>query len=234
MVAFNQQFIPAFEASVVIREYGFRYYDPVTGRWPSRDNIGEEGGYNLYGFVANSVGNNYDILGERCNGGKCPRRRGGGNSPPAISWSTGQSVQFSGCAPIPGTLLFVCLNGGWTITVGSCCDGDVEKQYFSASIGVGVSVVVGTPPQVFNVSYTKPVANNIDTCPTPGGSVNLDFGISANLGPLNGSCDYSKPIFPSGGSGSWTCSASISFTSFTGANASISGGASGQYVALQE
>ena len=30
-------------------EYGYRYYDPVTGRWLSRDPIGEEGGANLYG-----------------------------------------------------------------------------------------------------------------------------------------------------------------------------------------
>ncbi len=33
--------------------YGYRYYDPVTGRWPSRDPIGEMGGVNLYGFVGN-------------------------------------------------------------------------------------------------------------------------------------------------------------------------------------
>jgi RHS repeat-associated protein len=33
--------------------YGYRYYDPVTGRWPSRDPIGESGGVNLYGFVEN-------------------------------------------------------------------------------------------------------------------------------------------------------------------------------------
>lgn len=34
--------------------YGFRYYDPVTGRWPSRDLIAERGGINLYGFVGNN------------------------------------------------------------------------------------------------------------------------------------------------------------------------------------
>jgi RHS repeat-associated protein len=31
----------------------YRPYDPDTGRWPSRDPIGEEGGLNLYGYVAN-------------------------------------------------------------------------------------------------------------------------------------------------------------------------------------
>jgi RHS repeat-associated protein len=43
--------------------YGYRYYDPVTGRWPSRDPIEEEGGINLYGFVGNDGVNKRDLLG---------------------------------------------------------------------------------------------------------------------------------------------------------------------------
>ena len=43
--------------------YGYRYYDPVTGRWPSRDPIGERGGMNLYGFVNNDGVNKWDNLG---------------------------------------------------------------------------------------------------------------------------------------------------------------------------
>lgn len=43
--------------------YGYRHYDPVTGRWPSRDPIEEEGGYNLYGFVVNDPANSWDLLG---------------------------------------------------------------------------------------------------------------------------------------------------------------------------
>jgi RHS repeat-associated protein len=43
--------------------YGYRYYDPVTGRWPSRDPIGEEGGLNLYGMVGNDPVNFFDYLG---------------------------------------------------------------------------------------------------------------------------------------------------------------------------
>src|SRR5690606_21933028 len=35
--------------------YGFRYYDPVKGRWPSRDPIGEEGGLNLHAMVGNDA-----------------------------------------------------------------------------------------------------------------------------------------------------------------------------------
>ena len=44
--------------------YGYRYYDPVTGRWPSRDPIGERGGVNLYGFVRNDGIGRLDILGQ--------------------------------------------------------------------------------------------------------------------------------------------------------------------------
>ncbi len=43
--------------------YGYRYYDPVTGRWPSRDPIEERGGVNLYGFVGNSAISSWDFLG---------------------------------------------------------------------------------------------------------------------------------------------------------------------------
>ncbi len=43
--------------------YGYRYYDPVTGRWPSRDPIEERGGVNLYVFVANKAAASVDILG---------------------------------------------------------------------------------------------------------------------------------------------------------------------------
>jgi RHS repeat-associated protein len=34
--------------------YGYRYYNPQLGRWPSRDLIGERGGLNLYAFVRNN------------------------------------------------------------------------------------------------------------------------------------------------------------------------------------
>ena len=45
-------------------DYGFREYDPVTGRWESRDPIGEQDGPNLYAFVRNSAIGLVDVLGE--------------------------------------------------------------------------------------------------------------------------------------------------------------------------
>ena len=43
--------------------YTYRWYDPVTGRWPSRDPIQEKGGINLYEFVGNDSVNTWDFLG---------------------------------------------------------------------------------------------------------------------------------------------------------------------------
>jgi RHS repeat-associated protein len=43
--------------------YGYRYYDPSTGRWLSRDPIQEKGGVNLYGFITNNGLDRQDYLG---------------------------------------------------------------------------------------------------------------------------------------------------------------------------
>ncbi len=43
--------------------YGYRYYDPVTGRWPSRDPIEEYGGINLHAFVGNNGISRIDLYG---------------------------------------------------------------------------------------------------------------------------------------------------------------------------
>jgi RHS repeat-associated protein len=75
------------DATTGLYYYGYRWYDPLTGRWPSRDPIEEMGGINLYGFVGNSGVNDLDINGlfgfcfgqpgiNPCNGDE-----GGGNIP---------------------------------------------------------------------------------------------------------------------------------------------------------
>ena len=43
--------------------YGFRYYNPSTGRWLSREPLGEFGSKNLYGFVGNATIQSVDVLG---------------------------------------------------------------------------------------------------------------------------------------------------------------------------
>jgi len=46
-----------------VKERGHRFYNSVFGRWTARDPLGERGGRNLYGFVAKSPINKYDVLG---------------------------------------------------------------------------------------------------------------------------------------------------------------------------
>jgi RHS repeat-associated protein len=43
--------------------YGYRYYSPATGKWLSRDPIGEGGGENLYAFIRNKGPNRVGWLG---------------------------------------------------------------------------------------------------------------------------------------------------------------------------
>ena len=58
--AFSTKFL---DAETEFLYYGYRYYDPVTGRWQNRDPIVEAGGPNLYGFVENAPLDRFDILG---------------------------------------------------------------------------------------------------------------------------------------------------------------------------
>ncbi len=54
---------PATGSEVIVSVYAYRYYDPISGRWPSRDPIQERGGVNLYGFVGNDGVNAIDAYG---------------------------------------------------------------------------------------------------------------------------------------------------------------------------
>ena len=74
--------------------YGYRYYDPIKGRWPSRDPIAENGGLNLYGFLSNNGFDFVDVNGLRPN--------------PRDFWSEYPDYQHY---PTPASAYF--LAGGW-------------------------------------------------------------------------------------------------------------------------
>jgi RHS repeat-associated protein len=43
--------------------YNYRYFNPETGKWLSRDPVSEKGGLNLYGFCLNNSIGYVDVLG---------------------------------------------------------------------------------------------------------------------------------------------------------------------------
>ena len=53
-----------FSAATGLTNFRMRWYDPVTGRWLSKDPIGLSGGLNLYVFCLNNAMNPSDPFGE--------------------------------------------------------------------------------------------------------------------------------------------------------------------------
>jgi hypothetical protein len=51
-------------AFTLTQAHAMRWYSPNTAHWLSRDPIGERGGANLYGFVANDPVGKFDVLGQ--------------------------------------------------------------------------------------------------------------------------------------------------------------------------
>jgi RHS repeat-associated protein len=95
------------EKTMGVTDYAYRWLDPLTGRWPSRDPIEEEGGINLYGFVGNDGLNQYDILGRNIARPKTTKNRRKPATPPdnaedGISYAhcICQSKGYCGCQSI--------------------------------------------------------------------------------------------------------------------------------------
>ena len=53
-----------YDSETGLAYYNYRHYNPTTGRWLSRDNLGEKADSNLYIFVRNNGISNVDQLGE--------------------------------------------------------------------------------------------------------------------------------------------------------------------------
>jgi RHS repeat-associated protein len=58
--------------------YGYRFYNPSTGRWPSRDPIKDPTGLNLYGYVDNDPSDYFDTDGQDKSGRPPPTQPGPG------------------------------------------------------------------------------------------------------------------------------------------------------------
>ena len=106
--------------------YGFRYYSPQTGRWLSRDPIGERGGINLYGFVENSPVDTFDYLG--MSGLRVTRT---GDHAGYYNCDTGAlwfSMNFVGFGLFPYTEYTLTITQTWTMTQRSCRGGRTSES----------------------------------------------------------------------------------------------------------
>ena len=118
---------------IPVSYYGFRYYDPVTGRWPSRDPIEERGGVNAYGFVGNSPTNWFDPLGE------APQRMGDRRSDRRIPKLPGPSDGFVvHCGAGDGIQAYVIPDRPFGFDFSGCCEAH-DTCYGDCSASGGIS-----------------------------------------------------------------------------------------------
>ena len=128
--------------------YGFRYYLPWLGRWPSKDPIMEAGGENLYKSTNNSLLNRVDFLGLK---GQKPRdckstvRAGHGDLDPKRS-----PVETSAPEPQPCD----------RITAVSCFSGDINRRMQGAVQYEGQRYDDPNVPNYIPVPTTDPAREN--------------------------------------------------------------------------
>jgi RHS repeat-associated protein len=116
--------------------YAYRYYDPVTGRWPSRDPIGEQGGINLYGFVGNDGLGRFDIgglIGAGYNMGKALADAG---ITPGQIWDFVSGNEWSGEFSMP-------LPGPWSTMCDIFISGTIHQRSQEPPCGADVDVSFG-------------------------------------------------------------------------------------------
>jgi len=162
--------IEAKEGSYDTRQvcyYGFRYYDPVTGRWPSRDPIEEAGGLNLYIMVDNDPVNYWDPVGNQK--GRRGRNKPSNNRTGSGSFGIPDLVGIYGSVayyvPLPsfpavGVYLKLSCQG----KKGKCCDGGSEKTYIKTKCTIEGGVYAGSPGLKLRTGVPFP-APRLDKCP---------------------------------------------------------------------
>lgn len=173
--------------------YGYRYYDPVTGRFINRDPIQEGGGFNTYGFINNNTVNDFDLLG-----------------------LTSVKECFKRCDRYVGIRRQVC-RGRCTRNSNKGDSGNVSPFYSklqSAAMAFNFSYSNSTPigaigPVTFNLSFS--VSGSMQKCCTSDGgedvqavgtfTIGVDGGVGAVVGPGGGGSQQLPGSSAGGGSG---------------------------------
>ena len=148
--------------------YGYRWYDPLTGRWLSRDPIEEEGGINLYGFVQNNGICGSDYLGLFL----------------GLSLDFTKTTELNGCLQIFPAFPFisVCFGGGWDVKMNTCCKDGEQKLLTTISGFVQVKLKLSRP-EPLDIEISAALWLDIDPPPScPQGESQADgcifFGFS--------------------------------------------------------
>ena len=127
----------------------YRAYDPVTGRWLSRDPIGEAGGINLYGYVGNDPIGLVDPLGLEC-------------AVQIGAWAPG-SINIFGHAAAATSGQGVYSFGTTTKTASSFSDYLAKQAGYRDSM---VYVLSTTPEQEKLINdYLRPLKDNLPAVP---------------------------------------------------------------------
>ncbi len=141
-----------------VTDYQYRWYDPVTGRWPSRDPIEERGGINLYGFVGNDGMNKWDVL------GRIPELSIGGSASAGIliglwgvelSMTSAVTSKCRSCVTYAGTAMLgpgATGYAGFSLTGAYSPSGSLEGSGLSHGIGGALGGGVGATG---NVEYNS-------------------------------------------------------------------------------
>jgi RHS repeat-associated protein len=219
--------------------YGFRYYDPGTGRWPSRDPLQEGGGNNLYRFTWNNPLNWIDVLGGiplapggnieqperpdpyKCVGGQhCYKSRG-------VDLADLGNLSFSQFGTYSGSVSWILASGiylelGASVSFehGKCCDENNNvKEYNKLSGSVSLDVVGSTSIQIggsFGFSAGGKISG-LGDCPSEGGdfegTVSVSASASAGIGGVGSAGCSNNYSFSDKSWSGWSCSASWSFQS---------------------
>jgi RHS repeat-associated protein len=98
--------------------YNYRHYNPLDGRWTSRDRIGERGGLNVFGFVGGSLPSKIDLLGLKGN----PVVGGDGTEYRDPNWGS----LLPCCGGVPYDSAFACCIDGVT-TAKTPIDTEISK-----------------------------------------------------------------------------------------------------------
>lgn len=116
------------DAETGLLYYGYRYYDPVNGRWPSRDPIEESGGINLYAFLENDGLNKWDYMGMA-------------NSTGSVDISFGTPIVFSGSVTWKLNDAGGCQTGEVTVKLGAGLGAEAKGRLGQWGLQAGLVVI---------------------------------------------------------------------------------------------